>query len=192
MTINKQTLRKAIENELRTKFEEWVESDGPLPCGGIKKQRTSNGGYSLQAYNYAWEAWKASAAETTTALMNATPVAWTDAEELRDLAKDGCGAMLSVENCQGVDPRRQILLFTNPAPLRDAERQELEQYRRAGNEPFCTITITGDGPDVWRYSVKLSRKPDGVYPLYTAPQPAQVVEVVLDTPSQPKPPARSI
>lgn len=56
MTINKQTLRKAIENELRTKFEEWVESDGPLPCGGIKKQRTSNGGYSLQAYNYAWEA----------------------------------------------------------------------------------------------------------------------------------------
>ncbi|WP_204317248.1 hypothetical protein [Serratia marcescens] len=44
------------------------------------------------------------------------PVAWTDAEELRDLEKDGCGAMLSLEKCKGGDPRRQILLFTHPAP----------------------------------------------------------------------------
>lgn len=114
---------KQAHDELRTKFEQWVESDGPLPCGGIKKQRTSGGGYSLQAYNYAWEAWKASAAGT----LNVPPVAWTDAEELRDLAKDGCGAMLSIGNCKGADPRRQILLFTRPAPLRDTERQELKQ-----------------------------------------------------------------
>ncbi|MGP2900550.1 DUF551 domain-containing protein [Serratia ureilytica] len=44
------------------------------------------------------------------------PVAWTDAEELRDLEKDGCGAMLSLEKCKGGDPRRQVLLFTHPAP----------------------------------------------------------------------------
>lgn len=49
-------------------------------------------------------------------LMNSEPVAWTDAEELRDLEKDGCGAMLSLERCKGADPRRQILLFTHPAP----------------------------------------------------------------------------
>lgn len=61
------------------------------------------------------------------AACDAQPVAWTDAEELRDLAKDGYGAMLSIGNCKGADPRRQILLFTHPAPLRDAERQELER-----------------------------------------------------------------
>lgn len=46
----------------------------------------------------------------------AQPVAWTDAEELRNLEKDGCGAMLSLEKCKGGDPRRQVLLFTHPAP----------------------------------------------------------------------------
>ncbi|HGG6229381.1 TPA: DUF4014 family protein [Salmonella enterica subsp. enterica serovar Enteritidis] len=126
---------KQAHDELRTKFEQWVESDGPLPCGGIKKQRTSGGGYSLQAYNYAWEAWKASAAET----LNVPPVAWTDAEELRDLEKDGCGAMFSIGNCKGADPRRQILLFTRPAPLRDTERQELKQRIAALDDAVTSL-----------------------------------------------------
>ena len=46
------------------------------------------------------------------------PVAWTDAEELRDLKRDGYAAMLSLsrKDCEHADPRRQILLFTHPAP----------------------------------------------------------------------------
>lgn len=63
---------------------------------------------------------------------NTQPVAWTDAEELRDLERDGCGAMLSLnrKDCEHADPRRQILLFTHPAPLRNAEREELQELRR--------------------------------------------------------------
>ena len=47
------------------------------------------------------------------------PVAWTDAEELRDLKRDGYAAMLSLgrDDCKHVDPRRQILLFTHSAPV---------------------------------------------------------------------------
>lgn len=63
---------------------------------------------------------------------NTQPVAWTDAEELRDLERDGCGAMLSLnrKDCEHADPRRQILLFTHPAPLRNAEREELQERRK--------------------------------------------------------------
>ena len=50
--------------------------------------------------------------------MEQEPVAWTDAEELRDLKRDGYAAMLSLsrKDCEHADPRRQILLFTHPAP----------------------------------------------------------------------------
>ncbi|MBZ7546694.1 DUF550 domain-containing protein [Klebsiella oxytoca] len=50
--------------------------------------------------------------------MDSEPVAWTDAEELSDLKRDGYAAMLSLARkyCKHADPRRQILLFTHPAP----------------------------------------------------------------------------
>ncbi|HEE9900372.1 hypothetical protein [Citrobacter freundii] len=53
------------------------------------------------------------------------PVAWTDAEELRDLERDGYGAMLSLnrKDCEHADPRRQILLFAHPAPLMLTDEQ---------------------------------------------------------------------
>lgn len=52
------------------------------------------------------------------------PVAWTDAEELSDLKRDGYAAMISLDrkDCEHADPRRQILLFTHPAPARQRER----------------------------------------------------------------------
>ncbi|EKN5087082.1 hypothetical protein ACOZ7N_004549, partial [Yersinia enterocolitica] len=41
------------------------------------------------------------------------PVAWTDAEELRGMAKDGCGYLFKVDPAKPfTDPRRQIMLFT--------------------------------------------------------------------------------
>lgn len=75
------------------------------------------------------------------AARNAKPLAWTDAEELRDLERDGCGAMLSLnrKDCEHADPRRQILLFTHPAPLRNAEREELEERRKADSEAQATL-----------------------------------------------------
>ncbi|MGQ0329767.1 hypothetical protein ACT3N0_12040 [Citrobacter portucalensis] len=43
------------------------------------------------------------------------PIAWTDAEELRDLERDGYAAMLSIKNKdKNTDPRRQIFLYTAP------------------------------------------------------------------------------
>lgn len=52
------------------------------------------------------------------------PVAWTDAEELSDLKRDGYAAMLSLDrkDCEHADPRRQILLFTHPAPARQRDQ----------------------------------------------------------------------
>lgn len=46
---------------------------------------------------------------------DSVPIAWTDAEELRDLERDGYAAMLSIKNKdKNTDPRRQIFLYTVP------------------------------------------------------------------------------
>ncbi|EOY2184374.1 dATP/dGTP pyrophosphohydrolase domain-containing protein [Klebsiella pneumoniae] len=69
------------------------------------------------------------------AAMDGEPVAWTDAEELSDLKRDGYAAMLSLarKDCECADPRRQILLFTHPAPSRqrDQVRQEHSEWSQA-------------------------------------------------------------
>lgn len=69
------------------------------------------------------------------AAMDSEPVAWTDAEELSDLKRDGYAAMLSLarKDCEHADPRRQILLFTHPAPSRqrDKVRQEHAEWSQA-------------------------------------------------------------
>ena len=73
--------------------------------------------------------------ECRQATMNSEPVAWTDAEELSDLKRDGYAAMLSLarKDCEHADPRRQILLFTHPAPSRqrDQVRQEHAEWSQA-------------------------------------------------------------
>lgn len=67
--------------------------------------------------------------------MNSEPVAWTDAEELNDLKRDGYAAMLSLarKDCEHADPQRQILLFTHPAPARkrDQVRREHAEWSQA-------------------------------------------------------------
>ncbi len=73
--------------------------------------------------------------ERRKAAMDSEPVAWTDAEELSDLKRDGYAAMLSLarKDCECADPRRQILLFTHPAPSRqrDQVRQEHSEWSQA-------------------------------------------------------------
>lgn len=69
------------------------------------------------------------------AAMDSEPVAWTDKEELSDLKRDGYAAMLSFarQDCEHADPRRQILLFTHPAPARqrDQVRREHAEWSQA-------------------------------------------------------------
>ncbi|WP_145556737.1 hypothetical protein [Yersinia canariae] len=43
----------------RAEFEKWAEEVGALPWGYLKKQRTPSGGYSVQVYQYMWQAWQA-------------------------------------------------------------------------------------------------------------------------------------
>lgn len=46
------------------------------------------------------------------------PVAWTDAEELRDVEKHGCGYLFKIDPAnQYIDPRRQMPLFTHQRKL---------------------------------------------------------------------------
>ncbi|EHE1279963.1 hypothetical protein JNP73_001634 [Salmonella enterica] len=118
------------------------------------------------------------------------PVAWTDAEELRDLERDGCGAMLSMnrKDCEYADPRRQILLFTHPAPLRNTEREELQERRRADG----AVAVAWSAKDMRNGEQSLYSLIDDVNaalsdnqwleitPLYTAPQPAPVVPEEID------------
>lgn len=53
------------------------------------------------------------------ASLDAKPVAWTDEQELRDVAKDGCGYLFTVNPITpNADPRRVIKLYsTPPAPV---------------------------------------------------------------------------
>lgn len=73
--------------------------------------------------------------EIALAAMDSEPVAWTDKEELSDLKRDGYAAMLSLarQDCEHADPRRQILLFTHPAPARqrDQVRREHAEWSQA-------------------------------------------------------------
>lgn len=53
------------------------------------------------------------------ASLEAEPVAWTDEQELRDVEKDGCGYLFTINPITpSADPRRVIKLYsTPPAPL---------------------------------------------------------------------------
>ncbi|EIL4283651.1 hypothetical protein LLK53_002640 [Salmonella enterica subsp. enterica serovar Thompson] len=111
------------------------------------------------------------------------PVAWTDAEELRDLERDGYAAMLSLnrKDCEHADPRRQILLFTHPAPLRNAEREELQERRKADSaKPIYQWRERYEEGSLWDDCTKaqydgFAKKSDcEVRILYTTP-PAPVV-----------------
>lgn len=66
-----------------------------------------------------------------------SPIAWTDAEELRAVGQYGCGYMFEANPVSPhADPRRVIKLYTAPQPLSEAERAELQGYRKA-NAGVC-------------------------------------------------------
>jgi hypothetical protein len=53
------------------------------------------------------------------------PVAWTDADELRDVMNGGSGYLFAISGDANkfADPRRQMMLYAAPQPLTDAEPQ---------------------------------------------------------------------
>lgn len=73
--------------------------------------------------------------------MEQEPVAWTDADELRDVMNGGSGYLFAIggDANKFADPRRQMMLYTNPQPLTDSERAELEQYRKAADQPVQVV-----------------------------------------------------
>jgi hypothetical protein len=57
-------------------------------------------------------------ADKLAAASSAEPVAWTDEQELRDVAKDGCGYLFTVKPITPhADPCRVIKLYTAPPAL---------------------------------------------------------------------------
>ncbi|MDX4638774.1 DUF550 domain-containing protein [Klebsiella pneumoniae] len=93
--------------------------------------------------------------------MNSEPVAWTDAEELSDLKRDGYAAMLSLarKDCEHADPRRQILLFTHPAPSRqrDKVRQEHAEWSQA---TFGNVGPVGPLKHLSKEALEAAAEPD--------------------------------
>lgn len=111
-------------------------------------------------------------------VVHSEPVAWTDAEELNDLKRDGYAAMLSLarKDCEHADPRRQILLFTHPAPESEL-KAIVERLNVSGYE--C-----GDGPVTTRNAaavvdILLQQLDDAVQGRNAQPAPV-VPDDVLD------------
>lgn len=63
-----------------------------------------------------WVDWATQASNEVDKLKgDQVPVAWTDAEELRGMEKDGCGYLFKVDPANPfADPRRQIMLYDHP------------------------------------------------------------------------------
>lgn len=68
------------------------------------------------------------------------PVAWTDAEELRGMGKDGCGYLFKVDPANPfTDPRRQIMLYDRPQKPVDDTNQKWFMPKRLDR----ALTIMG-------------------------------------------------
>ncbi|MGF6559251.1 hypothetical protein [Erwinia aphidicola] len=58
------------------------------------------------------------------AMLDAKAIGWTDAVELRGLAKDKCAYMYDLDGNPNHDPRRQIKLYTIPMPINPSNDQQ--------------------------------------------------------------------
>ncbi|ENX6440906.1 DUF550 domain-containing protein [Salmonella enterica] len=123
----RKTLNKSVENyqSMRAWYEEnpdnpSAEQDMDAAAGEIEKLIKQYG--VLIVLNLLDEIDELQ--ERRKAERGSEPVAWTDAEELSDLKRDGYAAMISLDrkDCEHADPRRQILLFTHPAPARQRDQ----------------------------------------------------------------------
>lgn len=95
------------------------------------------------------------------AAMDSDPVAWTDAEELSDLKRDGYAAMLSLARkyCKHADPRRQILLFTHPAPSRKRD-QVRNEHAKWSQATFGDVGPVGPLKHLGKEALEAAAEPD--------------------------------
>ena len=99
MTSTTERQQFAAQNEMSMEFVNWFFDEKKNGCG--------NSWFIMAAAM--WEGWKGRANR------EAQPVAWTDAQELRDVEKDGCGYLFKANPITPhADPRRVIKLYTAP------------------------------------------------------------------------------
>lgn len=93
--------------------------------------------------------------------MDSDPVAWTDKEELSDLKRDGYAAMLSLarQDCEHADPRRQILLFTHPAPARQRD-QVRRKHAEWSQATFGNVGPVGQLKHLAKEAMEAAAEPD--------------------------------
>lgn len=93
--------------------------------------------------------------------MDSDPVAWTDKEELSDLKRDGYAAMLSLarQDCEHADPRRQILLFTHPAPARQRD-QVRRKHAEWSQATFGNVGPVGPLKHLAKEAMEAAAEPD--------------------------------
>lgn len=93
--------------------------------------------------------------------MDSDPVAWTDKEELSDLKRDGYAAMLSLarQDCEHADPRRQILLFTHPAPARQ-RYQVRREHAEWSQATFGNVGPVGPLKHLAKEAMEAAAEPD--------------------------------
>ncbi|HHG8819203.1 TPA: hypothetical protein ACPYV0_000065 [Citrobacter amalonaticus] len=101
--------------------------------------------------------------EIARASLEAEPVAWTDADELRDSNNGGSGYLFSIggDANKFADHRRQLVLYTAPpVPVLLAEKTE-DDYEHSetygGPDPYCMGHM--DGWNDFRRHVMLAAAP---------------------------------
>ncbi|HGO5524189.1 TPA: DUF550 domain-containing protein [Klebsiella oxytoca] len=95
------------------------------------------------------------------AAIDSEPVAWTDVEELSDLKRDGYAAMLSLarKDYEHADPRRQILLFTHPAPARQRD-QVRREHAEWSQGTFGNVGPVGPLKHLAKEAIEAAAEPD--------------------------------
>lgn len=160
----RKTLNKSVENyqSMRAWYEEnpdnpSAEQDMDAAAGEIEKLIKQYG--VLIVLNLLDEIDELQ--ERRKAERGSEPVAWTDAEELSDLKRDGYAAMLSLDrkDCEHADPRRQILLFTHPAPARQRD-QIRREHAEWSDATFGDVGPIGPLKHLSKEALETAAEPD--------------------------------
>ncbi|WP_193157297.1 hypothetical protein [Citrobacter cronae] len=95
--------------------------------------------------------------------LDAKPVAWTDAEELRDANVAGIGYLFGIEKDANkfADPRRQIMLYRHaqPAPVVTDERTAFNEWNNSEDCPLAGRDAKSAAWLAWSYRSKLGVTP---------------------------------
>ncbi|HDY4931584.1 TPA: hypothetical protein RPG34_003416 [Yersinia enterocolitica] len=81
------------------------------------------------------------------------PVAWTDAEELRDIERGYSGYLFKLNPAdRNIDPRRQIMLY--PQAYVDALLAKLEAAEKENGELAMSLNVANDATGIWKGRAK--------------------------------------